>query len=88
MTTPKWSGINHLALVTTRHGRDGPLLPRRARRPARRTVGAPGFRHYFFDFGPQCTVAFFEYDGLEARHVRHSRPACRTRARRSSITCR
>jgi catechol 2,3-dioxygenase-like lactoylglutathione lyase family enzyme len=29
------------------------------------TVGAPGFRHYFFDFGPQCTVAFFEYDGLE-----------------------
>jgi hypothetical protein len=28
------------------------------------TVGAPGFRHYFFQFGPQCTVAFFEYNDL------------------------
>ena len=25
------------------------------------TVGTPEFRHYFFEFGPQCTVAFFEY---------------------------
>ena len=25
------------------------------------TVGTPEFRHYFFDFGPHCTVAFFEY---------------------------
>ena len=23
----------------------------------------PEFRHYFFEFGPQCTVAFFEYAG-------------------------
>src|SRR5205814_1048441 len=25
------------------------------------TVGTPEFRHYFFEFGPHCTVAFFEY---------------------------
>lgn len=28
------------------------------------TVGTPTFRHYFFEFGPQCTVAFFEYNAL------------------------
>jgi catechol 2,3-dioxygenase-like lactoylglutathione lyase family enzyme len=25
------------------------------------TIGTPRFRHYFFEFGPQNTVAFFEY---------------------------
>src|SRR5665213_2077482 len=65
MTTPKWSGINHLALVTPDmdatvrfyHGVLGARIVS--------TVGASGFRHYFFDFGPQCTVAFFEYNELE-----------------------
>ncbi len=65
MTTPKWSGINHLALVTPDmdatvrfyHGVLGARLVS--------TVGVPGFRHYFFDFGPQCTVAFFEYADLK-----------------------
>ena len=60
-TTPAWSGINHLALVTTDmdatvrfyHGVLGARLAA--------TVATPEFRHYFFDFGPQCTVAFFEY---------------------------
>jgi len=60
---PYWRGINHLALITTDmdatvrfyHGVLG------ARVVA--TVGTPEFRHYFFDFGPQCTVAFFEYTG-------------------------
>lgn len=62
---PAWSGINHLALVTP----DMDLTVRfyvgvlGARLVG--TVGAPGFRHYFFDFGPQCTVAFFEYEGLD-----------------------
>ena len=59
--TPHWRGINHLALVTNDmdatvrfyHGTLGARL--------RATIGAPGFRHYFFEFGPQCTVAFFEY---------------------------
>ena len=25
------------------------------------TIATANFRHYFFEFGPQCTVAFFEY---------------------------
>lgn len=29
------------------------------------TIGTPGFRHYFFEFGPGSTVAFFEYRDLE-----------------------
>jgi catechol 2,3-dioxygenase-like lactoylglutathione lyase family enzyme len=60
-TTPAWSGINHLALITNDmdatvrfyHGVLGARLAA--------TVGTPEFRHYFFDFGPHCTVAFFEY---------------------------
>jgi len=63
MTTPRWRGINHLALVTTDmdptvlfyHGTLGARLVA--------TIGTPEFRHYFFEFGPQCTVAFFEYSG-------------------------
>jgi catechol 2,3-dioxygenase-like lactoylglutathione lyase family enzyme len=62
-TTPHWRGINHLALITTDmdatvrfyHGTLGARLVA--------TVGTPEFRHYFFEFGPQCTVAFFEYAG-------------------------
>lgn len=55
------AGINHLALVTTDmdttvrfyHGVLGASLVG--------TVATAEFRHYFFDFGPHCTVAFFEY---------------------------
>jgi catechol 2,3-dioxygenase-like lactoylglutathione lyase family enzyme len=68
MTTeeaPRWRGINHLALVTTDmdattrfyHGVLGARLVA--------TIGTPGFRHYFFEFGPEQTVAFFEYRGVE-----------------------
>ena len=60
-TTLAWSGINHLALITNDmdatvrfyHGVLGARLAA--------TVGNAEFRHYFFDFGPHCTVAFFEY---------------------------
>jgi len=60
-TTPHWRGINHLALITTDmdatvrfyHGVLGARLVA--------TLGTPDFRHYSFEFGPQCTVAFFEY---------------------------
>jgi catechol 2,3-dioxygenase-like lactoylglutathione lyase family enzyme len=63
-TTPAWSGINHLALITADmdatvrfyHGVLGARLAA--------TVGTPAFRHYFFEFGPHCTVAFFEYADL------------------------
>lgn len=63
-TTPAWSGINHLALITTDMDATvrfycGVLGARIAA-----TVGTTEFRHYFFEFGPQCTVAFFEYANL------------------------
>lgn len=62
---PRWRGINHLALITTDmdatvrfwHGVLGADLVA--------TIGTPGFRHYFFDFGPEQTVAFFEYKDVE-----------------------
>src|SRR6202008_4166008 len=61
---PHWRGINHLALITSDmdatvrfyHGVLGARLAA--------TVATPAFRHYFFEFGPHCTVAFFEYAGL------------------------
>jgi catechol 2,3-dioxygenase-like lactoylglutathione lyase family enzyme len=60
-TSPAWSGINHLALIT--NDMDATVRFYHAVLGARlaATVGARGFRHYFFDFGPHCTVAFFEY---------------------------
>lgn len=64
VTTPAWSGINHLALITadmdaTVRFYHGVLGARIAA-----TVGTPNFRHYFFEFGPHTTVAFFEYADL------------------------
>ena len=60
---PAWRGVNHLALVTPDmdatvrfwHGVLGAKLVA--------TIGTPGFRHYFFEVGPQNTIAFFEYTG-------------------------
>ncbi len=71
--TPAWRGINHLALVTDDmdatvrfyHGTLGARLVA--------TIGTPDFRHYFFQFGPECTVAFFEYAGV--KHERLAKPA-------------
>lgn len=58
---PRWRGINHLALITTDmdatvrfyHGVLGARLVAH--------LGNDAFRHYFFEFGPENTVAFFEY---------------------------
>lgn len=62
---PRWRGINHLALVTTDmdatvrfyHGVLGARLVAH--------LGNESFRHYFFEIGPENTVAFFEYRGVE-----------------------
>ncbi|MGQ0624090.1 MAG: VOC family protein [Sporichthyaceae bacterium] len=62
---PHWRGIHHLALVTTNmdatvrfyHGVLGARLVA--------TVATEAFRHYFFEFGPESTVAFFEYRGVQ-----------------------
>lgn len=61
-----WLGVNHLALITNDmdatvrfwHGvLDAPLVA---------TVGNSSFRHYFFAFGADTTVAFFEFRGEQA----------------------
>src|ERR1700728_1611158 len=62
---PRWRGVNHLALVTDDmdatvrfyQGVLGPALVAH--------LGNDSFRHYFFEFGPGCTIAFFEYRGLQ-----------------------
>jgi catechol 2,3-dioxygenase-like lactoylglutathione lyase family enzyme len=62
---PYWRGINHLALVTPDmdatvrfyHGVLGARLVAH--------LGNEAFRHYFFEFGPEQTVAFFEYRGAK-----------------------
>ncbi len=61
---PKWRGIHHLALITDDmdatvrfyHGVLGARLVA--------TLGNEAFRHYFFEFAPGQTVAFFEYRGV------------------------
>jgi catechol 2,3-dioxygenase-like lactoylglutathione lyase family enzyme len=58
---PGWIGINHLALVTTDMDATVRFYHGVLGAPLVATIGTPTFRHYFFDFGPQCTVAFFEY---------------------------
>ena len=58
---PRWRGINHLALITNDmdatvrfyHGVLGARLVA--------DLATPSFRHYFFEIGPQNTIAFFEY---------------------------
>jgi catechol 2,3-dioxygenase-like lactoylglutathione lyase family enzyme len=70
---PHWRGINHLALITTDmdattrfyHGVLGARLVA--------TIGTPDFKHYFFEFGPEQTLAFFEYQGVELE--RFAKPA-------------
>jgi catechol 2,3-dioxygenase-like lactoylglutathione lyase family enzyme len=68
-----WQGLNHLALITNDmdatvrfwHGVLGaPLVA---------TIGTDTFRHYFFRFGSQSSVAFFEYIGEHADQI--SKPA-------------
>lgn len=59
--SPRWRGINHLALITDDmdktvrfyHGVLGARLVA--------DLGNDAFRHYFFEFGAGNTVAFFEY---------------------------
>src|SRR6185312_12254758 len=58
---PRWRGVNHLALITNDmdatvrfyHGVLGARLVA--------DLGNEDFRHYFFEVGPEQTVAFFEY---------------------------
>ncbi|MGH9023375.1 MAG: VOC family protein [Acidimicrobiia bacterium] len=70
---PRWRGVHHLALVavdmdTTVRFYEGVLGARVVA-----TVATEAFRHYFFEFGPGSTVAFFEYSGIDVEAF--SKPA-------------
>ncbi len=62
----RFTGVNHLAFATgnmdktVRFWRD--LLSMRLIA----SLGQPGFRHYFFELSATDTVAFFEWNGVEA----------------------
>jgi catechol 2,3-dioxygenase-like lactoylglutathione lyase family enzyme len=64
---PRWRGVNHLALITNDmdatvrfyHGVLGARLVAH--------LGNEYFRHYFFEIGPEQTVAFFEYKNQKVK---------------------
>jgi catechol 2,3-dioxygenase-like lactoylglutathione lyase family enzyme len=62
---PKWRGVNHLALVTSDMDETVRFYAGVLGARLVATVGAPSFRHYFFDFGTNSTLAFFEYRDVE-----------------------
>jgi catechol 2,3-dioxygenase-like lactoylglutathione lyase family enzyme len=76
--TPRWRGINHLALITPDmdatvrfyHGVLGMRLVA--------TLKAGPMRHYFFELGPQNTVAFFEWTGADTFAKPAGMPSTRT----------
>ncbi len=70
---PAWNGINHLALVTDDMDSTVRFWHGVLGAETIATVGAPGFKHYFFRVGPGQTVAFFEY--LDAEIETFAKPA-------------
>ncbi len=58
---PHWRGINHLALVTADMDATVRFYHQVLGARLVATIGTPMFKHYFFEFGPENTVAFFEY---------------------------
>lgn len=71
----KYTGINHLAMVTSdmnmtiRFWRD--LLEMRLISG----FGEEGFRHYFFEIDQKNTIAFFEWNGAQpVEHKIHGKP--------------
>jgi catechol 2,3-dioxygenase-like lactoylglutathione lyase family enzyme len=70
---PRWRGVHHLALITS--DMDATVRFYAGVLGARlvATIGTPAFRHYFFEFGPGSTVAFFEYRDVEVEQ--YAKPA-------------
>jgi catechol 2,3-dioxygenase-like lactoylglutathione lyase family enzyme len=64
--SPQWQGINHLALITSDMDATVRFYHRTLGARLVATIATDDFRHYFFEFGPSCTVAFFEYGGSTA----------------------
>ncbi|HUW02566.1 MAG TPA: VOC family protein [Acidimicrobiales bacterium] len=63
--SPKWRGINHLALVTPDMDATVRFYAGVLDMPLVMTLMAGPMRHYFFEMSPHNTVAFFEVEGAE-----------------------
>ncbi len=70
---PNWQGVHHLALVTNDMDATVRFYHAVLGAPLVATLATDSFRHYFFDLGPGCSVAFFEYRDLSL--ARLERPA-------------
>src|SRR5437764_3740793 len=72
---PRWRGVNHLAMVTPDmdttvrfyHGVLGMRIVA--------TLSAGPMRHYFFEIGPQNTLAFFGWDDAPVDTESLAKPA-------------
>ena len=62
---PRWRGVNHLALITPDMDKTVRFYHGVLGMPLVATVAAGPLRHYFFEIGPENTVAFFEWSGTE-----------------------
>lgn len=62
---PKWSGVNHLALVTDDMDATTRFYAGVLGMPLVTTLMAGPMRHYFFEIAAGNTVAFFEIPGVE-----------------------
>jgi catechol 2,3-dioxygenase-like lactoylglutathione lyase family enzyme len=64
---PRWRGVNHLALIT--NDMDATVRFYHGVLDARLVahLGNNAFRHYFFEVGPEQTVAFFEYKNMPVK---------------------
>ena len=62
--TPRWRGVNHLALVTPDMDATVRFYAGVLGMRVVATTRAGPMRHYFFEIGPENTVAFFDIDGI------------------------
>jgi catechol 2,3-dioxygenase-like lactoylglutathione lyase family enzyme len=62
---PRWRGVNHLALVTNDMDATVRFYHGVLGMPLVATLAFGPMRHYFFQMGPQTTVAFFEWEGSD-----------------------
>jgi catechol 2,3-dioxygenase-like lactoylglutathione lyase family enzyme len=62
-TTPRWRGVNHLAMVTDDMDATVRFYHGVLGMPLVATIAVGPMRHYFFSMGPHTTIAFFEWSG-------------------------
>jgi catechol 2,3-dioxygenase-like lactoylglutathione lyase family enzyme len=72
---PRWRGINHLAMVTPDMDATVRFYHGVLGMPVVATLSAGPMRHYFFEIGPQNTLAFFEWSGSDVDTESITKPA-------------